>query len=61
MCGCSVAYFVFDSPDSVLLVSLLPSLLHVRGVERFSVLVRLVGEEASERKSGRDLVLTRLV
>jgi transcriptional regulator GlxA family with amidase domain len=33
----------------------------VRGIERLSVLVRLVGEEASERRSGRDLVLTRLV
>jgi AraC-like DNA-binding protein len=52
---------VFDSPDSTLLVSLLPSLVHVRGAERLSVLVRLVGEEASERRPGRDLVLTRLV
>jgi AraC-like DNA-binding protein len=42
-------------------VSLLPALVHVRGVERLSVLVRLVGEEAGERRSGRDLVLTRLV
>ena len=50
-------WFVFDSPDSTLLVSLLPSLVHVRGVERLSTLVRLVGEESSERKSGRDLVL----
>ena len=54
-------WFVFDSPDSALLVSLLPSLVHVRGVERLSILVRLVGEEASERRAGRDLVLTRLV
>lgn len=54
-------YFVFDSPDSPVLVSLLPSLVHVSGVERLSVLVRLVGEEASERRSGRDLVLKRLV
>ena len=52
---------VFDSPDSTLLVSLLPSVVHVRGVERLSILVRLVGEEASERRPGRDLVLTRLV
>ena len=51
----------FDSPDSTVLVSLLPSLVHVRGVERLSVLVRLVGEEAGERRPGRDLVLTRLV
>ena len=54
-------WFVFDSPDSTLLVSLLPSVVHVRGVERLSVLVRLVGDEASERRSGRDLMLTRLV
>ena len=54
-------WFAFESPDSALLVSLLPSLVHVRGIERLSVLVRLVGEEASERRSGRDLVLTRLV
>lgn len=54
-------YFVFDSPDSGLLVSLLPGLFHVRGVERLSTLVRLVAEESSERRSGRELVLSRLV
>jgi len=54
-------YFVFDSPDAALLVSLLPSVVHVRGVERLSVLVRLVGEESSQRRTGRDLVLARLV
>ena len=54
-------YFVFDSPDASLLVSLLPALVHVRGDERLSVLVRLVGEEASERRSGHDFALTRLV
>src|SRR5262245_10178016 len=54
-------WFVFGSPDTGLLVSLLPSLVHVRGVERLSTLVRLVGEEAGERRAGRELVLTRLV
>jgi len=54
-------WFVFDSPDTALLVSLLPSLVHVRGIERLSILVRLVGDEASERRPGRDLLLTRLV
>jgi AraC-like DNA-binding protein len=54
-------YFVFDSPDAALLVSLMPALVHVRGVERLAVLVRLVGEETSTQRSGRDLVLTRLV
>lgn len=38
-----------------------PALLVKRGVERLATLVRLVGEEASEQRSGRDLVLTRLV
>jgi AraC-like DNA-binding protein len=54
-------YFLFDSPDAALLVSLLPALRHVRGVERLSVLVRLVGEESNAQRSGRDLVLARLV
>lgn len=54
-------YFVFDSEDSDLLVSLLPGQVHVRGVERLSILVRLLIEEASAMRSGRDLVLNRLV
>lgn len=54
-------YFIFDSPDTALLVSLLPALMHIRGVERLSVLVRLVAEETNVQRSGRDLVLTRLV
>ena len=54
-------YFVFDSPDAALLVSLLPALVHIRGVERLSVLVGLVGDESLESRAGRELVLTRLV
>jgi AraC-like DNA-binding protein len=54
-------WFAFGSTDTALLVSLLPSLVHVCGVERLSTLVRLVGEEASERRAGRELVLTKLV
>jgi len=54
-------HFTFDSPDAALLVSLLPAVMHVRGVERLSLLVRLVGEESSERRPGCGLVLTRLV
>ena len=53
-------YFVFDSPDASLLVSLLPPVIHVRGDERLSLLVRMVGEETSERRSGSDFALTRL-
>ncbi|WP_338868304.1 AraC family transcriptional regulator [Myxococcus stipitatus] len=54
-------YFVFDSPDAALMVSLLPAMVHVRGVPRLSTLVRLVGDETREERSGRELVLTRLV
>lgn len=54
-------YFVFDSPDTALLVALLPALVHVRGVPRLGVLVELVAEESRQRQSGRDLVLSRLV
>ena len=54
-------YFVFDSPDATLLASLLPAVLHVRGAERLSLLVRLVGEESRDERAGRDFVLTRLV
>ena len=54
-------YFVFESPDAALLVSLLPTLVHVRGIERLPLLVRLVDEEAGARRAGRELVLTRLV
>ncbi len=54
-------YFVFDSPDASLLVSLLPAVVQVRGVETLSVLVGLVGDESNDQKAGRDLVLTQLV
>jgi AraC-like DNA-binding protein len=54
-------YFVFDSPDAELLVSMLPAMVHVRGVERLSTLVRFVGEESGEARSGRDLILIRLI
>lgn len=54
-------YFMFDSPDAALLVSLLPRLVHVSGVARLSMLTALVGEETREERAGRDLVLNRLV
>lgn len=54
-------YFVFESPDADLLISLLPRLVHVRQAGRLSTVVRLVGDEAGAQRPGRDLVLTRLV
>lgn len=54
-------YFAFASPDADLLVSLLPRMIHIRGVPRLTQLVRLVGEEAARDDIGRDLILERLV
>lgn len=54
-------WFVFDWSEAAMLVSLLPSLIHVRGAARLSQLVEFVGEEASDEKPGRDFALTRLV
>ena len=50
-------YFEFDSPDAALLVSQLPALVHVRGAERLSLLVRLVSEESREQRPGRGIQL----
>lgn len=54
-------YFTFDSPDAALLVSLLPRLIHIRGVARLTQLVQLVGNEADRDDVGRDMILERLV
>jgi AraC-like DNA-binding protein len=54
-------HFLLDAPDSALLISLLPALIHVHGEERLSMLVQMVREETGTKRSGRDLVLARLV
>jgi len=54
-------WFSFDSPDSALLVSLLPRMIHLRGLPRLAQLVQLVGDEAARDQIGRDLILARLV
>lgn len=54
-------YFAFDAPDTELLTTLLPPLVHVRGTERLSLLVRLVREETRTKRPGRELILTRLI
>lgn len=54
-------YFTFESSDADLLVSLLPAIVHVRGVERLSTLVHLLRDEAIAEMPGRDLVLSRLI
>ncbi len=52
--------FLFDCHDSAILVSLLPSVVHVRDSARLRLLVDMVGEESSEPKPGSEFVLSRL-
>jgi AraC-like DNA-binding protein len=56
-----IGHCAFRSPDADLLVSLLPQMVHVRGEERLTMLVRLVNEESRADRPGRDVVLARLV
>lgn len=58
-------YFHFDRTNAELLARFLPALVHVRGEEpraaRLRKLVELIGDEAEDRRAGRELVLHRLV
>lgn len=56
-----VGHCGFDSPDSELLVSLLPRFVHVRDEPRLARLVELVGEESRAQRPARDVVLSRLL
>jgi AraC-like DNA-binding protein len=51
----------FGSPDSALLVSLLPQIVHVRGERRLALLVELVGDESRGQRAAREVVLSRLL
>ena len=52
-------YFSFAAPDASLFVSLLPRMIHVRGAQRLTQLVHLLGDEARRADVGRDLILER--
>jgi AraC-like DNA-binding protein len=56
-----VGHCVFGSPDSALLVSLLPQYVHIRGVPRLATLVQMVGDESRADRPARDIVLSRLL
>lgn len=59
MCSLGGA-FLFDRHDAGLLVSLLPSVVHVRDSARLRLLVDMVGQESFEPKPGSAYVLSRL-
>lgn len=56
-----IGYCEFSSSDSGLLVSLLPRLVHVRGVPRLTTLVQLVRDECRNQLPAREIVLARLL
>ena len=61
MCGCSVASSISARAMQGCWCPCCPRWCTCAGPKRLSTLVRLVGEEASGQRSGRDLVLSRLV
>lgn len=56
-----VGHCFFGSDDKALLVSLLPEVIHVRGEERLTLLVRMINDETRADRTARDLVLRRLL
>ncbi|WP_319533058.1 AraC family transcriptional regulator [uncultured Cohaesibacter sp.] len=54
-------WFEFDAPDADLFVSLLPRMIHIRGIDRLTQLVHMLGNEARHNEVGRDLILEKLV
>lgn len=56
-----VGYCIFQSEDAVLLSSLLPKLVVVRGEHRLAMLMQLLGDEAGGNKPGREVVLQHLL
>lgn len=56
-----VGHCSFGSPDTTLLVSLLPQIVHVRGEPRLATLVQLVRDEFRDRRPARDVILTHLL
>ncbi|MES2529564.1 MAG: AraC family transcriptional regulator [Pseudomonadota bacterium] len=52
---------VFGSPDAALLVPLLPQWVHVRGEQRLSTLVQLIGDESRADRPVREIVMARLL
>ena len=56
-----VGHCAFGSGDKVLLVSLLPEVIHVRGEERLTKLVQMINDETRHDRTARDMVLRRLL
>lgn len=58
---CLVGHCSFGSPDRDLLVSLLPTVIHVRAQRRLIALVQMIQEETQGQLAARDMVLRHLL
>ncbi|WP_415787521.1 AraC family transcriptional regulator [Bordetella tumulicola] len=56
-----VGFCRLASPDSALLLTLLPKLVHIRGDCRLSALVQLVIDESRSQRPAKEVVLERLL
>lgn len=56
-----VGYCIFRSDDAILLSSLLPELVVVRGQHRLAMLMQLLGDETMGHKPGREVVMQHLL
>ncbi len=54
-------WFAFGMPDAALLVTLLPRMIHIRGIPRLTQFVLMLGDEAARDEAGSQLILERLV
>ncbi|MBB5608076.1 MULTISPECIES: AraC family transcriptional regulator [unclassified Janthinobacterium] len=58
-------YFLFDPTSAPLLVSLLPSVIHIKaddsGADHLAWIVRAIGTETQSQRPGADAILMRLV
>lgn len=54
-------YFTSETANADLLLSLLPSLVHVSGSSRLTTLVQMVREESIDQRAGCDQALAKLV
>ena len=56
-----VGHLRFGSPDAGLLLALLPSIIHVRGLKRLTTMVQLIRSEAQETRPARDMIIEHLL
>ncbi|WP_193336527.1 AraC family transcriptional regulator [Devosia beringensis] len=56
-----VGHLQFGSPDAGLLLALLPSIIHVRGLKRLATMVQLIRNEAQDTRPARDMIIEHLL